>query len=576
MKHFQRHWQWVTVSVAAVLAVVLGYWGIHVYFVQQGIDRPVWDVGFFVLYLFALESGETSGAVPWQLAAARWLGAGVSLWAIIKAALLLFNERLQSARPGLWRNHVVICGVGRKGLRLIEEFRAAGWRVAAIERNVDNPHLNHARELGAIVFLGDSANTALLTRAGAPRARYVIAITADDGANVAIAMKLHQLLKKQSAQRSCPITCLVHVVDLHLCELFKQHSLFRDETDRLDVRIFNTYENAARILLSEHPLEGSTAQDRLKDPHLIVLGFGRMGESVALQAAKTAHYASGKPLRVTIIDHEATRLRDQFLGRYPQYPHICETEFIDSEIAGANTIERLVQWTQRPEERATLVLCLDEDAQSLAAAMRLAAQLRGQATPLHVRMSQATGLAALFEDRQGASPWLEKLHPFAMITQTCQIATVVDDKLDTLARAIHQAYVDTPRREGVSSADPALLPWESCDPMFRDSNRQQADHIPVKLRAIGCRAVRGNVPGTPVSGFEDKEVELLARMEHERFVAERLLAGWTVGPRVPEHRTSPYLVPWDDLPEDIRERDRNAVRQIPTLLARVGENVIRV
>lgn len=575
MNYLRRHWQWIIVSVAAISAVILGYCGVQEYFVGKGASRPWWDIGYFVIYLFAIESGETSGTVPWQLAVARWLAAGVSLWAIIKAALLLFNERFQAWRPAHWHNHVVVCGIGRKGLCLIEEFRNAGWRVAAIERDVDNPHVNRCRELGVVVFLGDASDAALLAKAGAAHARHVISITGDDGANVAIAMRLHHMLKQHPGHRFSPVTCLVHVVDLHLCELFKQHSLFRDDTDRLDVRVFNTYENAARMLFAEHPIEGRSPEERQKTPHLIILGFGRMGESVALQAAKTAHYASGKPLRVTVVDQDATRLRDTFFGRYPQYPQICSIDFIDAEIAGADTIARLARWALEPGDRVTLVLCLDDDSQSLAAAMRLAARLRGHAIPLHVRMSQTTGLAALFEDGQGTSGWLQNLHPFAMIAQTCRISAVVDDKLDTLARAIHEAYVDNSRKNNVPASDPAMLPWERSDPMFRDSNRQQADHIPVKLRAIGCRSVSETAPGMPVSAFDDTEVELLARMEHDRFVAERLLAGWTSGPRDPERRTSPYLVPWEELDEDVRDKDRSAVREIPVLLARVGEKVIR-
>lgn len=575
MGRVRRYWQWAVIATAAVLAVVLGYWGYHEHFVRQGTPRSPWDIGYFLLYLFVIESGETSGPVPWQLAVARWLGAGVAFWAIVKAALLLFKERFQSARPSYWRNHVVVCGVGRKGLRLVEEFRSQGRRVVALDRNADNPHLVRCRELGAVVFVGDAADTTVLTRAGVARARYVLAITADDGANVAVAMKLYQMLNREDGHRSSPITCLVHVFDLHLCELFKQHSLFRDDQDRLDVRVFNTYENAARMLFAEHPLEGLSKSDHGKAPHLVVLGFGRMGETIALQAAKTAHYASGAPLRVTVVDHEATRLRDTFFGRYPQYPRICETEFIDAEVGGADTIARLVEWSRDPAHRVTLVLCLDEDSQSLASAMRLAAQLRGQAIPLHVRMSQATGLAALFEDGQGASGWLHNLYPFAMINQTCQIATVIDDKLDTLARAIHDASVEEHGSAGRPAANPELRPWQHLDSMSRDSYRQQADHIPVKLRAIGCQSVPVASPGTGVADFTEEEVELLAKMEHARWNAERLLAGWRLGPYDAERWTSPYLVAWDDLPDDAREKDRNVVRRIPRLLSGVGEKVIR-
>ncbi|MCX5769397.1 MAG: RyR domain-containing protein, partial [Candidatus Hydrogenedentes bacterium] len=112
-------------------------------------------------------------------------------------------------------------------------------------------------------------------------------------------------------------------------------------------------------------------------------------------------------------------------------------------------------------------------------------------------------------------------------------------------------------------------------PAFRDSNRQQADHIPIKLRAIDCRNAAKNMPGNPVTSFSPEDVEMMAKMEHARWNAERFLAGWAVGPRDLERRTSPYLVAWDDLPEEIRQYDRTTVRNIPLLLDTIGEKTVR-
>ena len=72
------------------------------------------------------------------------------------------------------------------------------------------------------------------------------------------------------------------------------------------------------------------------------------------------------------------------------------------------------------------------------------------------------------------------------------------------------------------------------------------------------------------------EIETMARMEHDRYVAERLLEGFTPGPRSLEKKTSPYLVGWDELSEKIREIDRSAVRIIPKLLASAGFEIYRL
>jgi hypothetical protein len=575
MSFVRRHWQWMIVSAGAVSAIILAYWGLDEYFASQGQPRPFWDIGYFIIYLFVMESGEAAGLVPWQLSAARWLAAGVAFWAVAKTALVLYHERMQLARPARWRGHVVICGLGKKGICLAKEFQAAGWRVAAIDRNPNNPAMAGCRQAGVIVLVGDATEASVLARAGAPRARYVIAVTGDDGANMATAIKLHQLIRNDGARASSSTTCLVHLVDLPLCELFKQHSIFRPDAENLEVRVFNAYESAARILFAEHPLEGPGRDCSGKTPHLAVLGFGKMGQSVALQAAKIAHYASGIPLRVSIVDRDAARLGNMFLGSYPHYPKICEIEFVSAEIGTAQCLACIQEWAREPDSCVTLAVCLDEESECISAAIRIAAYFRDNPAPLYVRMADTTGLASLFEDAQGLPHWLDNLHPFGMICQTCRMDTVIDGRLDVLAQAIHKAYTEEQINKGRHADDAAMRPWAYLDPAFRDSNRQQADHIPVKLRTIDCLNVGKDKPGTAVKSLGPEDVEMMAKMEHARWNAERFLAGWTLGPRDPERRTSPDLIAWDDLPEHVREQDRVIVRNIPALLDAIGEKIIR-
>jgi ppGpp synthetase/RelA/SpoT-type nucleotidyltranferase len=143
----------------------------------------------------------------------------------------------------------------------------------------------------------------------------------------------------------------------------------------------------------------------------------------------------------------------------------------------------------------------------------------------------------------------------------------------TLGRFIHER---SRRERGPRpDIDPALAEWDELPGDFRNSNLQQADHIGEKLRRIGCVAVPKATPGSPAK-FTRAEIEEMAELEHGRWTAERLLAGWTWGAkRDPARRTSPYLVAWKELTDDIQEIDRQAVRRIPRVLARVGLSVRR-
>jgi hypothetical protein len=65
-------------------------------------------------------------------------------------------------------------------------------------------------------------------------------------------------------------------------------------------------------------------------------------------------------------------------------------------------------------------------------------------------------------------------------------------------------------------------------------------------------------------------------MEHDRWCARHLLDGWRRGAaRDDVARTHPCLIPWEQLTEHYRDNDRASVRQLPELLALIGQRIVR-
>ena len=116
-----------------------------------------------------------------------------------------------------------------------------------------------------------------------------------------------------------------------------------------------------------------------------------------------------------------------------------------------------------------------------------------------------------------------------------------------------------------------MAPWERLPQYLQESNRHQAEHILEKLCRIGCTVHKVTDRPIRLMTFTEDEIEIMAEMEHERWHRERLLGGWTRGEkRDVMKRASPYLVPSSELAEEVREVDRQMVRRIPELLAKVG------
>jgi hypothetical protein len=106
---------------------------------------------------------------------------------------------------------------------------------------------------------------------------------------------------------------------------------------------------------------------------------------------------------------------------------------------------------------------------------------------------------------------------------------------------------------------------------------RSANHIFVKLNSIGCDIMPLNDWDVKPMEFTLEEIEKMSIMEHDRWVEERVLQGYRYapGPKDVEKKTSPYIVAWEELPEDIREYDRNIVRGISSFLAKEGFQVYR-
>jgi len=561
----------------AVVACVLGYIGFRKHALAAETGDTVFDLIYKTVQLFVLESGSVKGGIPWELEVARALAPLVPAWAALQALRALFREQREAFWLRRRKDHVVVCGLGRKGLQLVSDFRRAGEDVVVIERDENNPRLASCQYVGARVLVGSCTDKAMLRRARVDRARYIVVITGDDGTNVETAILVHHLVRERDSKIRHTIRCYVHVVDLKLCHLLERRDLLSARDVRLETRIFNSFQNSARSLADAYPLEPTGfGKDDPRSVHLIVFGFGKMGESVALQSAKLGHYANGKPLRITVIDEPAKERQASFANRYPQMEKVSdvELEFVPANAESLDVLSKLKKWATDPDTITSVAVCFDGDSASLTCALNIITALQPTTIPIYVRMSQETGLATLFEDRPGSDDWADNVHAFGMTSFNSTRNILLNRERDILARAFHNDYVKERKKEGKSEDSPSMQEWDVLNIDLQESNRQIADHVPVKLRAIKCYKAAGP-KANRITKFEEPDTQLLARMEHARWCAERFIAGWKHGPTNPDVKTNVNLVGWRDLEKTVRDYDRQAVGCIPRVLKRIEENVYR-
>jgi len=124
----------------------------------------------------------------------------------------------------------------------------------------------------------------------------------------------------------------------------------------------------------------------------------------------------------------------------------------------------------------------------------------------------------------------------------------------------------------------ALVDFDQLSDHLREQNRGVARDLPRKLEVLGL-VLRQDAPaGIPAITIDpaDPSVEDLAKSEHQRWYESKIKTGWKYGdPRDDAKKLHPSILPWEEISEGEREKDRMMVREIPDIVAAAGMTLAR-
>ncbi|AKB57022.1 RyR domain-containing protein [Methanosarcina barkeri] len=146
--------------------------------------------------------------------------------------------------------------------------------------------------------------------------------------------------------------------------------------------------------------------------------------------------------------------------------------------------------------------------------------------------------------------------------------------INRLARDLHEKYVQERQLKGENrETNPSLVKFEDLPEDIKEANFDNIKKIPEKLSWIhySTRRIQQDEEQRELT-LTEKEIETMAKREHDRWVWQKIMQGWTYkeGKKDFVNKTSPFIVPWNKLPPDTRINDFNAVRLIPKLLKEAG------
>jgi hypothetical protein len=578
-KRWCKSYEWPVVIGMGLMSIVLGYIGFRKHLPETGNENTVWDLMYRTLQLFVIDSGaidSLENPIRWELNVSRFLAPAVAMYTALHALASIFSEQLDSFRLRFIKNHIIICGLGRKGLLISRMFYEQGLKVVVIEQDEGNKSINICREHCNFILIGNAADKEMLYNVRIDRARYLISVCGDDGINAEVAVYARELL--QTAHHA--LTCVVHIVDPQLCNLLREQEIESQDKDMFRLTFFNIFESGARALLSDYPPFNVNDGAGEKSPHILIVGLGRFGQTLLVQSAKNwrdVHSKTGCQLNMTVIDRRAERILGSLCLRYPQLSKLCNISPMDLDIDSEDYERAAFLFDDAGQSIMNMIyICMDNDSRGLSAALTLYQHLRNRRVPIVIRMTHDAGLANLLKS-DGAGGF-SNLFAFGLLDRTCGPDLLLGGTFEILARAIHEDYVLNQKREGSTPQNnPSMAGWEKLPEHLKESNRLQANDIGIKLKSIDCGVAPLTDWDKELFQFAPEEVEKLSEMEHERWHHERRRDGWKYGMMKDVGRKiSPYLVHWNELPDEIREYDRNTVRGLPAFLARAGFQIYRL
>ena len=108
------------------------------------------------------------------------------------------REAWQVALASTYHRHVIVCGVGHVGIRVMTHLLEAGYDVIVVERDWSSEYVTRALNLKVPVVLGDARELTSLRQAGLKHARAIVACVNNDLVNIEIA------LAARAAQQEIP------------------------------------------------------------------------------------------------------------------------------------------------------------------------------------------------------------------------------------------------------------------------------------------------------------------------------------------------------------------------------------
>jgi len=575
-------WGVVILLTAVWIGGGLYYWLSRGDDVAQAIYQTVSAVGMWDLY-FDADPNAAGVQVDDTLQLVRFAAVLVP----VVGLLFAFSGQLGRSLARIFNlgasHHIVIAGDSPAALSLASDCRRCKDSVILLAQDLPEETALGLRRKGVTILEGDATHVDTLRTARAHHAAHVVAYEPDDTANLQIEAAVRRLVG--NAKRKPPIG--VHVAT-RSAMLLKEAREMRSTQMRqkkkdapahpIDPKPFSLEEMAARALVQEEAptlltLAKQLGQDRV---HIVFFGFDQGAEAVAERILMSLWSAHFEPPRLTVLTPDPDATGAGFRARHREafaHPHIwaADVAFLPFDWDASSVGPELLDAVERERGKPTgIVVSTGADPGNihLAIALKRACNsgLRWPA-PIYMRESSQSEFSQQYAHGDDTAELDAYLQAFGAHQVNSTRATIIDGSLDRGAAVAHEHY-----NKGLGSKDAmtmkelqaAMRDWSDVLETYRAANRAVSDAAMVKVWDAGWRAATKAEKGDTSPSVPAELMERMARREHDRWMAERLMSGWrpTVHGEARNNDLMAHdkIVSWDVLNENDRNNDAVQVR----------------
>jgi hypothetical protein len=540
----------------------------------------VWEALYRTIAAVSM-SGDYFGVTNEQLNLVRFAALAVPIVGLLFAFSGALGQHLAQSFNLRASRHVVIAGDSAPALSLALDCRKAHDAVILIAQDLPEDAMLGLRRKGVIVLEGDARHLETLRSARAHHAAHVVAFEPDDTVNLQIEAAVRRLVG--NAKRKPPIS--VHV-STRSPMLLKEAREMRSAQMRqnkmqgspVDPKPFSIEEMAARALIQSQT-QGllSVAQqlnaDRL---HLVFFGFDQGAESVVERVLASLWSVNFAAPRLTILVPDPPMAEAGFKARHREafaHPELwaADVAFLpfnwDMAAIGPEVLDAVEQTRGKPTA-AIVSTGSDPGNIHLGIALKRACN-HGMRWPIPIFMretsqSEFSQQYAHGDDTPDLDAYLQAFGAHQVIATR---AKIIEGALDQGAAVAHEHYnKGLGKKDAMSMRElqSAMRDWGEVLETYRAANRAVADAAMTKVWDAGWRAAASGEKGDTAPTISADLMPRMAEREHDRWVAERLMAGWrptTQGEsRNNDLMAHDKLVPWSALTEDDKNNDVVQVR----------------